>query len=123
MEPKPIPPARRKGGEKAPRRIPWVKMTRALAAQKAKRLARQPVAVPGQAPGLWSELAEEGNRRLRSGGGRPTSAEWTVRRLIPLKKEDWDHLVRLGRRLGLSGGQLAALLVEHGLKRLASERF
>lgn len=66
------------------------------------------------------ELAEEVRTRLRSTGGRPTMPEWDIKRPIPFRREDWDQLTELGKELGLSPAQCAALLVETTLRKLAA---
>lgn len=62
------------------------------------------------------QLGEEVRRRLMSRGGRPTMPEWDMKRPIPLRRKDWARLTKIGRELGLSPGQFAALLIERALE-------
>lgn len=88
--------------------------------------ARRVVAInrlPSQGPLDLLQLRAELGRRLRSSGGRPSDPEWTVRRLIPFKPEEWQELERLAEQCGqegqrLSPSQLAAVLIERGLEEL-----
>lgn len=73
-----------------------------------------------QGPLGMLELGEEVRRRLRSRGGRPTMPEWDIKRPIPLRRRDWDRLAAIGKELGLSPAQCAALLIETSLRRLAA---
>lgn len=82
-----------------------------------------PVNGPSQGPLDLLQLRAELGRRLRSSGGRPSDPEWTVRRLIPFKQEEWQELERLAVQCGhegqrLSPNQLAAVLIERGLEEL-----
>lgn len=72
-------------------------------------------------PSLLLEFVEEIDRRLRSRGGPPTDFDWDLRRLIPLRRAHWDALTRMGAESGVSPAHLAALLIEKGVERLASE--
>lgn len=79
--------------------------------------------LPSQGPLDLLQLRAELERRLRSSGGRPTDPAWSVRRLIPFKEEGWRELEQLAARCRLGGqsvspSQLAALLIERGLRDL-----
>lgn len=79
--------------------------------------------LPSQGPLDLLQLRAELGRRLRSSGGRPTDPEWSVRRVIPFKEEGWRDLERLAARCRdegqtVSPSQLAALLIERGLRDL-----
>ncbi len=92
---------------------------RALGAQRVVSVE----GLPSQGPLDLLQLRADLNRRLRSSGGRPTDPEWSVRRVVPFKKEGWRELERLAevcRHEGqkVSPSQLAALLVERGLEDL-----
>jgi len=68
-------------------------------------------------------LAEEVRRRLVSRGGRPGDAAPTLRRLIPVRATVWSDLQRYARTISEAGrtvspGQLAATLVEKGLREM-----
>ena len=65
------------------------------------------------------ELGAEAARRWKSRGGRPTAPEWDIRRLVPFHKELWDEILASARTVGLTAGQVAALLVERGSRGLA----
>ena len=65
------------------------------------------------------ELAEQGYQRFQATGGRPTAPEWKIRRLVPFRTTSWERLRFLGHEVGLSAGQLVALLVERDLLTLA----
>lgn len=72
------------------------------------------------------QLKAELRRRLRSSGGRPSDPEWSIRRLIPFKKDKWTELERQAERCSgqgqrVSPSQLAAVLIERGLQNLSSE--
>ena len=73
-------------------------------------------------------LAREVQDRLVSTGGRPSDAAPTIRRLVTIRKTVWQDLQRRAARLSTPGrsvspGQLAAILLEKGLKGLEeSER-
>lgn len=61
--------------------------------------------------------------RLTSSGGRPTSPEWEIKRLVPFTEDNWEKLKELTKKLqkeGYSGSpsQLAALLIERGLSNM-----
>ena len=95
------------------------RVTKALGAERSFPLD----GLPSQGPLDLLQLQAELGRRLRSSGGRPTDPEWSVRRVIPFKKEGWRELERLAERCRdhgqtVSPSQLAALLIERGLKDL-----
>ena len=69
------------------------------------------------------QLRTELSQRLRSGGGRPTDPDWTIRRIVPFKPAGWAELERFAERLTAVGrtvspAQLAAFLIERGLAEL-----
>ncbi len=79
--------------------------------------------LPSQGPLDLLQLRTELGRRLRSTGGRPTDPDWSLRRVIPFKKLGWQELEQLAARCSEEGqtvspSQLAALLIERGLKAL-----
>ncbi len=95
------------------------RIRRALGAQRVVPLE----GLPSQGPLDLLQLGAELQERLRSSGGRPTDPEWTVRRVIPLKKKGWSDLERLAENCSHQGqrvspSQLAALLIERGLEEL-----
>ncbi len=99
------------------------RVTKALGAQRSFALD----GLPSQGPLDLLQLRAELGRRLRSSGGRPTDPEWSLRRVIPFKKESWAELEQLAERCRDSGqtvspSQLAALLIERGLKDLKRAR-
>lgn len=68
-------------------------------------------------------LLTEVKQRLRSAGGRPSDPLWTVKRLVPFKAQSWKELEELTERFEKEGqhvspAQVAAILIEHGLKDL-----
>lgn len=97
-------------------RIHPAKMRRQLGGQKAKLFYE------GQIMGaeFYNWLAARTAERFKLSRGRP-SAGWEMRRLFPVRRADWERLGHFAKRLGVSPGQLAALLVESGLERLATE--
>lgn len=62
--------------------------------------------------------------RLTAGGGRPGLSDATRRQKVPLSDVDWAALVELSRVIGEdmsicpTPGQLAAVLVRDGIRRL-----
>ncbi|MEM6454781.1 MAG: hypothetical protein AAF772_06770 [Acidobacteriota bacterium] len=95
------------------------RIAQALGAQRTVALD----GLPSQGPLDWLQLRAELGKRLRSSGGRPTDPHWTVRRVIPFKEEGWRDLERLAARCSREGqtvspSQLAALLIERGLRDL-----
>jgi hypothetical protein len=103
--------------ERPPRHASPVRMRRNLAAQRMRWIRRG----KSRGPLFLMELAEMGANRVRSPRGRPTASEWDTRRLVPFRSSHWVVLARLGARVGLSAGQLAALLIEQGVDRLLTE--
>ena len=68
-------------------------------------------------------LRAEVEQRIRSSGGRPTDPMWTVRRVVPFRRDGWTELESFAARLTASGrsvspAQLAAILIERGLAAL-----
>ncbi|MEM7355830.1 MAG: hypothetical protein AAF657_33750 [Acidobacteriota bacterium] len=95
------------------------RVTKGLGAQRSFPLD----GLPSQGPLDLLELRAELGHRLKSSGGRPTDPAWSVRRVIPFKKEGWAQLEQLAEHCRDSGqtvspSQLAALLIERGLKDL-----
>ncbi|NJL27288.1 MAG: hypothetical protein HC897_05035 [Thermoanaerobaculia bacterium] len=95
------------------------RVAKALGADRSIPLA----GLPSQGPLDLLQLRAELGRRLRSSGGRPTDPAWSVRRLIPFKEDLWRELEQLAARCRLGGqsvspSQLAALLIERGLRDL-----
>ena len=63
------------------------------------------------------------NHRLVSAGGRPSDPEWSIRRLVPFKAEQWRELEGMAIECSKEGqkvspSQLAAVLIEEGLAKL-----
>lgn len=57
------------------------------------------------------------HRRLTSSGGRPTNADWTMKRQIPFAPETWQRLKNMAEDWSATGprfgpGQVAAFLLE-----------
>ena len=95
------------------------RVAKALGAQRPLPLD----GLPSQGPLDLLQLRAELSRRLRSTGGRPTDPEWSLRRIIPFKEKGWRDLERLAVRCSQEGqavspSQLAALLIERGLRDL-----
>ncbi len=94
-------------------------IARALGASRTQALADR----DAQGPLGLLQLRAEVAQRLHSSGGRPTDPDWTMRRVIPFDPDRWAELQALSDRLSAEGravsaGQLAAMLVEHGLNEL-----
>lgn len=83
----------------------------ALGAQFTERLGRS----SAQGPLGLPQLSAEVSRRLRSRGGRPTMSGWELKRPVPFSRETWRRLEEIGRDIGLSPAQFAALIVEKAL--------
>jgi hypothetical protein len=85
---------------------------------------RFPVDV-GHAPWDFYKLLDALKGRVRpgKGRGRPTNEGWTIRRLVGFRSRTWRRLQELSeasvRRGGprLSPAQIAAFVIEEGLKR------
>src|SRR5271167_2857661 len=92
------------------------KQRRLLGGQRAKRFHLGHIV----GPEFYNWLAAQAAERIDRSRGRP-SADWDMRRLFPVRRVNWDRLKHFARRLGLSPGPLAALLVENGLDRLAND--
>jgi hypothetical protein len=89
--------------------------------------AKAPVPVRTEAHGpfgvmqLQAELAEQLRPHARA--GRPSDPAWTVRRLVGFRTETWEALAQIAAqastpRRRVSPGQVAARLIEDGIKRL-----
>ena len=68
-------------------------------------------------------LREEVQRRILPTRGRPSDSSWDRQRLIRFKAEVWQELKQLSEQLRhdevtASPGQLAAIIVEEGVKTL-----
>jgi hypothetical protein len=99
------------------------KIARGLGAKR-----RGKVAASGGYFGTLQLLADiEARFRVPSGGGRPTDASWTERRLVPLAPRTLKRLEDIAAKVRARGGvsvepmQLAALLLEKKTEEL-SER-
>lgn len=60
------------------------------------------------------------HRRLTSSGGRPTNADWTMKRQIPFAPKTWQRLKNLAENWSEAGprfgpGQVAAFLLEDAI--------
>lgn len=96
----------------------------ALGARRVVKLDR----LPSQGPLDLLQLRADLQRRLRSSGGRPTDPDWSIRRVVPFKEGHWRELEELAEACGgegqnVSPGQLAAVLVESGLRELRRRGF
>ena len=88
----------------------------------AKRLGAERRGKVGAAGGYFGalQLAAEIDARFHvpPGGGRPTDANWTERRLVPLTPQTLKRLEEIANKMRAHGGvniepmQLAALLLE-----------
>jgi hypothetical protein len=104
-------------------RLDMDKIARGLGAER-----RGKVAASGGYFGAIQLLADiEARFRVPSGGGRPTDATWTERRLLPLAPRTLKRLEDIAAKVRARGGvsvepmQLAALLLEKKTEEL-SER-
>lgn len=99
------------------------RIRQALGAGEAIPLA----SAPSQGPLDLLQLRAELGGRLQSSGGRPSDPEWSIRRLVPFKKNAWEKLELLAEQCRSTGqsvspSQLAALLIERGLQRLTESK-
>lgn len=104
-------------------RLDMNKIARGLGAQRRGKVAAS--------SGYFGALALVGDIEARfrvpSGGGRPTDASWTERRLVPLAPRTLKRLEEIAAKVRTRGGvsiepmQLAALLLERKAEEL-SER-
>ena len=97
------------------------KIARGLGAQR-----RGKVSASGGYLGAQQLLADiEARFRVPSGGGRPTDASWTERRLVPLAPRTLKRLEEIAAEVRARGGlsvepmQLAALLLEKKAEELS----
>src|SRR5438270_10900421 len=97
------------------------KIARGLGAER-----RGKVTVSGGYFGAMELLADiEARFRVPSGGGRPTDASWTERRLVPLAPRTLKRLEAIAAKVREHGGvnvepmQLAALLLETHTEELS----
>ncbi len=104
-------------------RLDMDKIARGLAAER-----RGKVTASGGYFGAIQLLADiEARFQVPSGGGRPTDASWTERRLVPLAPRTLKRLEEFAAKVRARGGvsvepmQLAALLLEKKTEEL-SER-
>jgi len=91
----------------------------------AKGLGAQRVGPVRSSGGYFGalQLAAEvaGRFRVPKGGGRATDPGWTERRLIPLSPATLRRLEELADRLHVAPLQIAALLLEKSVDRVAEE--
>src|SRR6266496_6120263 len=99
------------------------KIARGLGAER-----RGKVAASGGYFGAMGLLADVETRfRVPSGGGRPTDARWTERRLVPLAPRTLKRLEEITAKVREHGGvnvepmQLAALLLEKTTEQLSED--
>jgi len=97
------------------------KIARGLGAER-----RGKITASGGYFGAIQLLADiEARFRVPSGGGRPTDASWTERRLVPLAPRTLKRLEEIAARVREHGGvsvepmQLAALLLEKKTEELS----
>src|ERR1700674_2172290 len=102
-------------------RLDMDKIARGLGAER-----RGKVAAPAGYFGAIQLLADiEARFRVPSGGGRPTDAGWTERRLVPLAPRTLKRLEEIAAKVREHGGvnvepmQLAALLLEKKAEELS----
>lgn len=81
---------------------------------------------PAVEPSALAATAALLQRRLESAGGRPTDPNWEMTRQVPFALETWDRLGVIADAVSVHGrrvarGQLAAMLVEAGLDRIAGD--
>ena len=73
-------------------------------------------------------LREQVRQRIRPTGGRPSDASWDSQKLIRFKSAVWQELNELSDKfkredhVSASPGQLAALIVEEGVKAIKGRR-
>lgn len=101
-------------------------MTQKLDMEKiAKGLGARRVGVVRSSGGYFGalQLAAEMAERFRTpqGGGRATDSGWTERRLIPLSPRTLRRLEELANRLHVAPLQVAALLLEESVDRIAED--
>lgn len=99
------------------------KIAKALGAERRGR-----VSATGGYFGALQLLAEiEARFRVPAGGGRPTDARWTERRLVPLAPRTLERLeaitatVRQHEGVNVEPMQLAALLLEKTTEQISEE--
>lgn len=107
-----------KKGTEARRSVDVSKIGDAFGASRSFKVKTQP-----HGPFGVAALAREVQDRLVSTGGRPSDTAPTIRRLVTIRRTVWQDLRRRAARLSASGrsvspGQLAAILLEKGLKDL-----
>ncbi len=83
--------------------------------------------LPSQGPLDLLELRREVQARLRSSGGRPTDPSWVLTRTVRFKPEHWRELEELASTMSVYGkkvspAQMAAILIERGLKAIRADR-
>jgi hypothetical protein len=105
-------------------RLDMNKIARGLGAER-----RGKVAASGGYFGAIQLLADIETRfRVPSGGGRPTDARWTERRLVPLAPRTLKRLEEIAAKVRSQGGvivepmQLAALLLEKTAEQLNEDK-
>jgi hypothetical protein len=103
-------------------RLDMDKIARGLGAERRGR-----VAASGSYFGAIQLLADiEARFRVPRGGGRPTDASWTERRLVPLAPRTLKRLEDIAAKMRARGGmsvepmQLAALLLEKTAEELSA---
>ena len=67
----------------------------AIGASRSMRLSGSPAQGPLGLLQLRAEVVE----RLRSSGGRPTDPSWTLKRVVPFRRERWQELEALARKV------------------------
>jgi hypothetical protein len=99
------------------KRLDMEKIAKGLGAQRVGKVRSS-----GGYFGAMQVAAEVAKRfRVPSGGGRATDPNWTERRLIPLSPETLQRLEELADRLHVAPLQVAALLLEKTINRIADE--
>ena len=103
-------------------RLDMDKIARGLGAER-----RGKVAAAGGYFGAMQLLADIAARfRVPTGGGRPTDAGWTERRLVPLAPRTLERLEEIAAKVREHGGvsvepmQVAALLLEKKTEELSA---
>ena len=102
-------------------RLDMDKVARGLGAERRGKIVSS-----GGYFGAMQLLADiEARFRVPSGGGRPTDASWTERRLVPLAPRTLKRLEEIAAKVRARGGvsvepmQLAALLLEKKAEELS----
>lgn len=91
----------------------------ALGASKHERLSPETL----KGPFDWLSMAEKVRKTLQTSGGRPTDPNRTLTRQVRFTEAHWQALESLAKEWStenrtVSPAQVAAMLIEQGLKQL-----